>query len=128
MMQVFCNFSYHFCESDSKLTPPSPTLKLICCGFLLCRTAFMTSKIKDRIRILSFFRDQNFLHCSICVPFCRQLCEIISEEAFTIFTSGFLWMIYEEKNHCSKSGTPRQIWARQGPIFYPKFFLTGCFL
>ena len=28
----------------------------------------------------------------------------------------------EEKNHCSKSGTPRRIWARQGPIFYPNFF------
>ena len=24
--------------------------------------------------------------------------------------------------------TPWQIWARQGPIFYPKIFLTGCFL
>ena len=25
------------------------------------------------------------------------------------------------------SGPPRGIWARQGPIFYPKFFLTGWF-
>jgi hypothetical protein len=34
----------------------------------------------------------------------------------------------KEKIRVDTSGLPRRIWARQGPILYLKFFLTGRFL